>query len=451
MYLLWQNPSQYREYIEQFTSRTVARLSWGSPHPAKLLRVTTLGLLETISPSGALPNVISWLMHIPTFLSPWKQKENARHKLEAGLLKDNVQYVRDHVNEGNAEPSFVRTFINTLSHSDDKRKWGDEAEATYVVGQMAIAGALTIGSPIQSFILAMLHYPDWQKKLQNEIDTVCEGRCPEWDDRERLPLLRAVVKEVIRWRPPVPTGIPHAIEKDDVYNGYFIPAGATVHALEWAITRDEATYPDAEAFNPARWLEPKYPTYKEPLTVHPNLNGFSQFGFGKRTCQGIPIVDQDLFLAMGGMAWAFNLRKKRRADGSEVPVHWNDYTPLLIAKPMPFEFDATVRSEEKEVSLAQMWETGKGDDDVEEERNQFLELTSTKGAPNKIDVPLSPHDDDGASDRGSETSGAAGSLMEDSVASVSTGSDSDIGDSDSSTPGLKPISRRGAYVSVGVE
>lgn len=187
------------------------------------------------------------------------------------------------------------------------------------------------------------------------------------------------------------------------------------------------------------------------MTVHPNLNGFSQFGFGKRTCQGIPIVDQDLFLAMGGMAWAFNLRKKRRADGSEVPVHWNDYTPLLIAKPMPFEFDATVRSEEKEVSLAQMWETGKGDDDVEEERNQFLELTSTKGAPNKIDVPLSPHDDDGASDRGSETSGAAGSLMEDSVASVSTGSDSDIGDSDSSTPGLKPISRRGAYVSVGVE
>jgi hypothetical protein len=28
-------------------------------------------------------------------------------------------------------------------------------------------------------------------------------------------------------------GIPHAIEADDVYNGYFIPAGATIHALEW--------------------------------------------------------------------------------------------------------------------------------------------------------------------------------------------------------------------------
>lgn len=28
-------------------------------------------------------------------------------------------------------------------------------------------------------------------------------------------------------------GIPHALEEDDVWEGYFIPAGATIHALEW--------------------------------------------------------------------------------------------------------------------------------------------------------------------------------------------------------------------------
>jgi len=59
---------------------------------------------------------------------------------------------------------------------------------------------------LQSYMLAMLHHPEWQSRLQAEIDTVCGGRCPCWEDRERLPLLRAVVKEVIRWRPPVPTG-----------------------------------------------------------------------------------------------------------------------------------------------------------------------------------------------------------------------------------------------------
>lgn len=209
LYLMSKDTAQYRDYIEQFTTRTVSRLSWGSPHTASTLGKTTFGLLETISPAGALPNVISWLMHVPFFMSPWKQKEHARHELEADLFKGNVEYVHNRIDDGTADPSFVRTFIDTLSSKpEDEQKWGAESEATYVVGQMAIAGALTIGSPIQSFILAMLHYPEWQRKLQAEIDEVCEdGRCPEWTDREKMPLLRACVKETIRWRPPVPTGM----------------------------------------------------------------------------------------------------------------------------------------------------------------------------------------------------------------------------------------------------
>lgn len=214
--LMARDPTQYREYVEQYTSRTVSQLSWGSPHPSAVLRETTFGLLESISPAGALPNAVTWLAHLPRFLSPWQRKEEARHTREAAQFRSNVAYVRDRLAEGNAKPSFVRTYIASLiGDGNDKyggkgakvAKWGTEAEATYVVGQMAIAGALTIGSPVQSFMLAMLHYPQWQTRLQEEIDHVCDdGRCPRWEDREKLPLLRAVVKEVIRWRPPVPTG-----------------------------------------------------------------------------------------------------------------------------------------------------------------------------------------------------------------------------------------------------
>ena len=28
-------------------------------------------------------------------------------------------------------------------------------------------------------------------------------------------------------------GIPHQLEKDDIWNGYFIPKGAYIHAVEW--------------------------------------------------------------------------------------------------------------------------------------------------------------------------------------------------------------------------
>lgn len=220
-----------------------------------------------------------------------------------------------------------------------------------------------------------------------------------------------------------------------------------------AITRDESVYPDADAFNPARWLEPSYPTYKEPLTVHPNLTGFSQFGFGRRTCQGVPIVEQDLFLTMGGMAWAFHLRQKVRADGSTVPVHWNEYTPLLIAKPKPFEFDALVRGEEREGALRQMWETGKGEDDEEEERNAWLVQEKTRKENDdgnacdvvggldagRMRVPAKVEEEHfDEDDRGSETSAAACSLAG-SVASVSTGSDSEGEHTDGDGSTLSPF------------
>jgi Cytochrome P450 len=134
-------------------------------------------------------------------------------------------------------------------------------------------------------------------------------------------------------------------------------------------------YPDPETFNPGRWLDPAYPTYREPLTQYPNLNGFSQFGFGRRTCQGVPIVEQDLFLSMGGMAWAFDMRKKRDSvTGKEIPVHWNEYTPLLIAKPEKFQFDAVPRSEEKMALMSVMFEFAKEEDDTYAE--EFAEKAS---------------------------------------------------------------------------
>src|SRR2546421_3377596 len=75
-------------------------------------------------------------------------------------------------------------------------------------------------------------------------------------------------------------GVPRLLQADDVYEGYFIPKGTIVHAVELAIARDPVAYPDPEAYNPARWLDPSFPTYKEPLTEFPKLMGHHQFGCG---------------------------------------------------------------------------------------------------------------------------------------------------------------------------
>lgn len=162
-------------------------------------------------------------------------------------------------------------------------------------------------------------------------------------------------------------------------------------------------YPEPETFNPGRWLSKEYPTYREPLTQHPNLNGFSQFGFGRRTCQGIPIVDQDLFLTMGGMAWAFNIRKRRDPKtGQEIPVHWNSFTPLLIAKPVKFAFDAVPRGGESKLQeLRAMWDVAKEEDEelvLREDGSLEYVVSKTAGGcgevGEEVEVPSDASDSD---------------------------------------------------------
>ena len=137
-------------------------------------------------------------------------------------------------------------------------------------------------------------------------------------------------------------------------------------------------YPDPETFNPDRWLSPRFPTYREPLTQYPNLDGYSQFGFGRRVCQGIPVAEQDLFLSIGGMAWAFDIRKKIDTHGKEIPVHWNDYTPLLIAKPAPFLFDLNPRDEAKKLTLRENFAAMADEEEEEEEEESLNSLADEK-------------------------------------------------------------------------
>lgn len=82
----------------------------------------------------------------------------------------------------------------------------------------------------------MAIYPEVQRKAQEEIERVVgPNKLPTFADRERLPYINAIVKEVLRWHPVAPMGIPHTTTQDDVYEGYFIPKGSMVLANIWYV------------------------------------------------------------------------------------------------------------------------------------------------------------------------------------------------------------------------
>ncbi|TKA38333.1 hypothetical protein B0A55_13524, partial [Friedmanniomyces simplex] len=182
-----------------------------------------------------------------------------------------------------------------------------------------------------SFMLAMTLHQQEFAKLQQEVDAVTGGkRLPTFEDLPELPRVRAVAKEALRWRPVTAGGFPHMLIKDDVYTmpdgrSMFLEAGTCVHGVQWAIHREEKLYPDPESFRPERWLEPSWPTFKEPLTKFPTLQNYSAFGFGRRICPGLHIAERSLYILISRIAWACDIAYQKDAHGEDMIPPSYDY------------------------------------------------------------------------------------------------------------------------------
>lgn len=127
-------------------------------------------------------------------------------------------------------------------------------------------------------------------------------RTPTWDDEDRLPFVKAVVSETLRWRTvTILGGIPHAPTQDDEYNGYFIPKGTAITGNLWAIHRNPRDFPDPDTFRPERFLGGLERPY-------PNKKGHNAFGWGRRQCSGQPLAEQGLFITIARLLWAFSIK-----------------------------------------------------------------------------------------------------------------------------------------------
>lgn len=295
------------------------------------------------SPGAYLVDTFPFLMNLPDWLAPFKRELKGLHVEELDIMRGLLLDVKREMEAGKAPDCWEKTFIERMN------EYGlTEDQGAYVVGTLFEAGAGTTAAAMMSWVLAMVHNPNELKILQKQIDEVVgDSRLPEFDDIPDLPRVRAVAKETLRWRPVTAGGLPHQSTKDDVYNGVFVPAGTNVHPNQWAIHREEALYPDPETFLPDRWLEPSYPTYREPLTQYPNIANYSAFGFGRRICPGMHIAERSLNILVARVAWACDISKKIGKDGNEVEVPLYDYVEGFNVQPNWFAFDLKVRNEER--------------------------------------------------------------------------------------------------------
>ena len=188
------------------------------------------------------------------------------------------------------------------------------------------AGFETTSTTLKWWALAMVVFPEVQRRAQAELDAVVgRARPPTFADAPRLLYVRAVIKEVLRWRPAVERGAPHKAAEDDRYEGTFIPKGATCMANIWHCNHDREIFgDDADDFKPERHLD----VNSEEVPPGPretNGEGHVGFGFGRRVCVGKHLANDSLFIMTTRILWAATLKCARDENGKVLPPDPNAF------------------------------------------------------------------------------------------------------------------------------
>lgn len=200
---LFQRPLEYGPLLEHCCATISSTIAWGdeSPDTAKETVTRSDELLEGISPES-IENKLPFLESVPTwipgFLQPWRVNEKRRAERERAFWLGQRAQARGAISEEKEQYSWTKESLKdgTLN----------EEEKAYTVGMLSLIGGVLESAPIQGWFIAMLRFPEWQKRGQEEVDAVCGDRMPNAGDIQKLPVVRALLREVFRWRTPVPFG-----------------------------------------------------------------------------------------------------------------------------------------------------------------------------------------------------------------------------------------------------
>ncbi|KUI60217.1 Fumitremorgin C synthase [Cytospora mali] len=309
--------------------------------------------------TAGLLDVFPILRYLPDFMVPIKKRARQSHIREKNFYLNGWMKTKQQVKDGTAKPSFCVG----LMKAQELDKFNDDL-AGYTTGVLHEGGSDTSAATLTTFIQTMVLHPEVQLRAREELDRVCGDRLPIMEDEENLPYVRACVKEVLRCYPIVTTGLPHAVVKDDVYQGYYIPKGATVILNIWTINRDPSRYKSPRVYDPTRFLGDTTTAAESAMSPDVSKRDHFTFGAGRRICPGMHVADRTLFLSISRLLWGFDFSKAKRlttgVDGREV---WEEVTPDqddvvdgLLAHPVPFPARITPRSERHAEIIKRAWE-----------------------------------------------------------------------------------------------
>ncbi|RXW19105.1 hypothetical protein EST38_g6749 [Candolleomyces aberdarensis] len=286
-----------------------------------------LELFEAATPGRYLVDYFPILQYVPSWLpgAGFKKKFNDMAHLNFKIRFPPFEEAKCDMEDGRKgnHPSMAHSLIERLPEESDPNRKDMEEIARNVCAVAYIAGAETTVSSATALVYVLASYSEVQTRAQAEIDKVVgSDRLPVVSDREELPYVHAIVKEVSRWHSVIPLGVAHANTEDDEYDGYFIPKGTFIFQNNWAIMHDHDIFDRPFEFIPERYIKDGKIDLSLP---DPDI---AAFGHGRRICPGRHFSNDALFLLAASLLATYNIAAPKDKEGNLVPMKLEPKNPF---------------------------------------------------------------------------------------------------------------------------
>ncbi|KAL9622814.1 MAG: hypothetical protein Q9160_002933 [Pyrenula sp. 1 TL-2023] len=297
---------------------------------------------KAISPGTYLPSEQFPIFKlIPKRWNPAHARAEESFRFGTDLWTEAQKRVEERRKRGDKRISLMDEMLDDITQLDVSFRG---TKLPNFVGALMQGAADTGALAMRTNIMFLATHPWVQDKAQKELDALCGAdRMPNWADFKDLPYINCIMKEGLRIRPVVPTGIPHACIQDNWYKGMLIPKDATIMIPFWALHHSQ--YDDPDTYNPDRYLN--HPSLASEYAASQDYQSRDHYsyGAGRRICAGIQLAERTQFRMLSTMLWAFRLEHAtNEATGEEIPIDTEAFEDKLITGPKPFKVRFTPRS-----------------------------------------------------------------------------------------------------------
>jgi cytochrome P450 len=231
------------------------------------------------------------------------------------LLREAVDYViAERRRQAVESPDLLSMLL--AARDDDTGEGMTDEQLRVEVTTFLLAGQETTSLALTWIWYLLSQHPSSLARLEAELDTVLDGRPPEYADLANLPYTRMVIDEALRLYPPA-WGFSRQALGDDELGGYPLPRGWIAFVIPWVLHRLPSLWEEPEAFDPDRF-SPEHSAERPKFAYVP-------FGAGPRQCIGNQFALMEAQLIVATLAQRFRLRL--------VAGHRVEPWPLITLRP----------------------------------------------------------------------------------------------------------------------